>query len=224
MKGKKREPNPISTSNERYDAAGLKKEEFKEVYFDVQKSDASFREQDSEINLESLITAPMVAVSKANATMLSGQVKFILDFCFKKTTYSFNTSDATMNKECYEAVMVNLVVQRPNLEEGENTIKATSKEAIIPIPILTLLPINSLGIDKMKVDFSMDITSISSSKDQTSNPQERKAQLSGKLTGEKKDKDGQQLTSAKSLSVYVEASKLPLPGGLLNIIDLYSKI
>ncbi len=34
-------------------------------------------------SLESLISAPLTAISKANAMMLSGQAQFILDYCFK---------------------------------------------------------------------------------------------------------------------------------------------
>lgn len=35
-------------------------------------------------SIESLISAPLTAVSKANAMMLGGQVQFILDYCFKE--------------------------------------------------------------------------------------------------------------------------------------------
>ena len=36
----------------------------------------------SEIDVESIITAPLVAASKANVVMATGQQRFILDYCF----------------------------------------------------------------------------------------------------------------------------------------------
>lgn len=175
------------------------------VYFDVQNSDPNFRDQESEINLDSIISAPMVAVSKANSMMLSGQCEFLLNYCFNRLT----TSD---NSITYEPKMIVLVVK-----------KRDEDDSFIEIPLLTLLPVNSLAIDKMKVEFNMEITSISSYKANGDNSLERKAQLSGKLSGDKKNSVNA-INSNKNLSVFVEASKLPLPNGLLNIIDMYSKI
>lgn len=175
------------------------------VYFDVQNSDPNFRDQESEINLDSIISAPMVAVSKANSMMLSGQSEFLLNYCFNRLT----TSD---NSITYEPKMIVLVVK-----------KRDEDDSFIEIPLLTLLPVNSLAIDKMKVEFNMEITSISSYKANDDNSLERKAQLSGKLSGDKKNSVNA-INSNKNLSVFVEASKLPLPNGLLNIIDMYSKI
>lgn len=175
------------------------------VYFDVQNSDPNFRDQESEINLDSIISAPMVAVSKANSMMLSGQSEFLLNYCFNRLT----TSD---NNITYEPKMIVLVVK-----------KRDEDDSFIEIPLLTLLPVNSLAIDKMKVEFNMEITSISSYKANGDNSLERKAQLSGKLSGDKKNSVNA-INSNKNLSVFVEASKLPLPNGLLNIIDMYSKI
>lgn len=175
------------------------------VYFDVQNSDPNFRDHESEINLDSIISAPMVAVSKANSIMLSGQSEFILNHCFNRVI-------ASDNSFTYEPKMIVLVVK-----------KGSEDVSFIHIPLLTLLPINSLAIDKMKVKFNMEITSISSYKAGSNDSLERKAQLIGKLSGEKKN-SGNALNSNKNLSVFVEASKLPLPNGLLNIIDMYSKI
>lgn len=203
MSNNKNQPNAnaYSLNKDRNDA--INKESA--VYFDVQNSDPNFRDQESEINLDSIISAPMVAVSKANSIMLSGQSEFILNYCFNKLT-------ASDNSITYEPKMIVLSVK-----------KRAEEVSFIDIPLLTLLPINSLAIDKMKVEFNMEITSISSYKADRENSLERKAQLSGKLSGDKKN-SGNAINSNKNLSVFVEASKLPLPNGLLNIIDMYSKI
>lgn len=193
--------NAYSLNNDRKD--GINNEE--SVYFDVQNSDPNFRDQESEVNLDSIISAPMVAVSKANSIMLSGQSEFILNYCFDRMI-------APDNSVSYEPKMIVLVAK-----------KESEKSSLIKIPLLTLLPINSLAIDKMKVKFNMEITSISSYKANNKDSLERKAQLSGKLSGDKKNPNNI-FNSNKNLSVSVEASKLPLPNGLLNIIDMYSKI
>ena len=36
----------------------------------------------AELNIESVLIAPLVAASKANVMMLSGQARFLLDYCF----------------------------------------------------------------------------------------------------------------------------------------------
>ena len=36
----------------------------------------------AELNIESIIGAPLVAASKANVMMLTGQAQFLLDYCF----------------------------------------------------------------------------------------------------------------------------------------------
>jgi len=203
MNNNKNQPNAnaYSLNNDRDD--GINNEA--SMYFDVQNSDPYFRDQESEINLDSIISAPMVAVSKANSIMLSGQSEFILNYCFDRII-------ASDNSVTYQPKMIVLVVK-----------KDSEKDSFIEIPLLTLLPINSLAIDKMKVKFNMEITSISSYKANINDSLERKAQLSGKLSGDKKNL-GNAFNSNKNLSVFVEASKLPLPNGLLNIIDMYSKI
>ena len=37
-----------------------------------------------ELDIESLISAPLVAVSKANVVMAQGQTRFFLEYCFNK--------------------------------------------------------------------------------------------------------------------------------------------
>lgn len=194
------QPNPNAYSDKSNTGAEFQS---KEEYFDTQYSDPNFRDQESELNLESIVSAPMIAVSKANSIMLSGQTEFILNYCFNQFVNN--------NRTTYEPKMIDLVVNNVNNENS-----------IVQIPLLTLLPINSLAIDKMKVNFNMEITSISSYKSQ-SGSLDRKAQLSGKLSGDKNN--GSNSTSSnRNLEVSVEASKLPLPNGLLNIIEMYSKI
>ncbi|WHT39082.1 hypothetical protein QNH98_19405 [Myroides sp. mNGS23_01] len=43
------------------------------------------RDQDAELNIESIISAPLIALSKANTMILNGQATSILDQYFTKT-------------------------------------------------------------------------------------------------------------------------------------------
>ncbi|MNK18858.1 hypothetical protein D3C87_370720 [compost metagenome] len=203
----------------------------------MQSSNNYIRNNDSEINIESIISAPFIAISKANTMMLSGQARFILDYCFvkeKKDGEAPELSDFDENA-IYKPVMINLLMQKSvvkqvdNPETGEwKEIIETSK-AIISVPLLSIIPINSIAIDKVKVDFNLDITSITSYNNQSNGIIERKSQLNGKIssdrrsTGENGEKFESKNTSSRTLSVKIEAGALPLPLGILNILDLYSK-
>jgi hypothetical protein len=214
MDGNTREPSADARSND-------PKQNFdsKEVFFDIPRTLDIFRDQDSELNLESIVSAPVVAVSKANSTMLSGQLQFLLDYCFNRT-------DA--ENQSYTPRMINLVVTRGDQSGSEENFE----QVTIAVPVITLLPINSLGIDKMDISFTMEITSISSYKNSNGNRPdralERKAQLLGKIGSKEKgkptsEKSDPAYNNDKNLSVRLEASKLPLPLGILNVIDMLNK-
>ena len=51
----------------------------------------------SELNIESIISAPLVAASKANVVMVTGQTRFLLDYCFKKN-----------DNNTYEPIMIEM--------------------------------------------------------------------------------------------------------------------
>ena len=80
MDKKRREPSSNARSNSADDKGATE-----EVYFNAKSSDPYFRDQNSEMNLESIVSAPVIAVSKANSMMLSGQLSFLMDYCFIKT-------------------------------------------------------------------------------------------------------------------------------------------
>lgn len=218
MDKKRREPSSNARSNSADDKGATE-----EVYFNAKSSDPYFRDQNSEMNLESIVSAPVIAVSKANSMMLSGQLSFLMDYCFIKTFREVETEGGSKRKEeFHEPKMVNLVVRFPEETEGKHVKENTT---IIKIPILTLIPINSLGVDKMNVDFSMEITSVSSYKNMGDPALERKAQLSGKISsaGKQKEQENGSAPENRNLKVVLEANKLPLPVGLVNMIEALNK-
>lgn len=182
----------------------------------------------SELDIESIISAPLVAASKANVVMVTGQTRFLLEYCFNEKGNN------------YEPKMINMVMTRsvtdPSKKPGEAGYIQEAKMTFA-IPLLCLVPLNSLAIDKVTVDFDLEITSMTSHEvkmettstigdgDQRRNIIDKKAQLNGKISN-KRDKAGNEQYKTQStsrLAVNINAGPLPLPVGVLTILDLYTK-
>ena len=58
----------------------------------------------AELNIESIIGAPLVAASKANVMMLTGQAQFLLDYCFTKEEGS----------DLRQPLMIEMILSQPN--------------------------------------------------------------------------------------------------------------
>ena len=178
-----------------------------------------------ELNIESIISAPLVAASKANVVMVTGQTRFLLEYCFKKNKES----------DTYEPVMIEMLMTRGELVKGENPgdpdiIK--ERKLKFNLPLLTLISLNSLVIDKVTVDFDLEITSVTSYEPvgeigKQKIPLDKQAQLNGRISYDPKQQSGekgQDKSSMRSrLKVNINAGPLPLPVGVLTIIDLYTK-
>ncbi len=174
------------------------------------------------LDIESLISAPLVAVSKANVTMAQGQTNFLLDYCFTKVGDS------------YEPVMIKMALNRsaviPENEQTKDQDASISIQAVTSyfnLPLLTIVPLNSLAVDKVTIEFDMEISG-SSGKPADRIPgsgdkiTDQKAQLYGKISHD--SNSGNDLRKNKSkISININAAKLPLPSGVLTIIDLYNK-
>ncbi|MFA6876610.1 MAG: DUF2589 domain-containing protein [Parabacteroides sp.] len=180
----------------------------------------------SELNIESIISAPLIAASKANVVMVTGQTRFLLDYCFAKKE----------NSSTYEPVMIDMVMKQGVIDASKQPgdpdyIKKA--EMIFSVPLLCLVPLNSLAIDKVTVDFDMEITSMTSYAIEDPGVErgkvmDKKAQLNGKICNkqneEKSSGSGQYKSQSSSrLVVNINAGPLPLPVGVLTIIDLYTK-
>lgn len=156
-------------------------------------------------SIESLISAPLTAVSKANAMMLGGQVQFILDYCFKEKDGS------------HEPVMIKMNCSG-NVSDGS-----------FYIPLITILPLNNLAVDEVSVKFNLEITSAKthlSTSDGTNEAKpeviQKKSRISAKIGTEENGKRNRQRKSG-GISVSLKAKQIPLTKGITAIIDLYSK-
>ena len=60
----------------------------------------------AELNIESVLIAPLVAASKANVMMLSGQARFLLDYCF------------SLENGIYKPVMIPMTITKEFSADG----------------------------------------------------------------------------------------------------------
>ena len=179
-------------------------------------------QSNSEISIEAMISSPLVAASKANAEMMLGQTNFYLRNCFAKNDHGG-----------YDPIMVKMALKRNVVDNNKlpgDVDYITIQTMDFEVPIFCLIPINSLAIDKITVDFNMEITSTTSwelTEDDHKNTGKRvlnkQAQLNGKISSDSEGKSQYSRDSKSKLKVHINASPLPLPLGVLSILELYSK-
>jgi len=158
----------------------------------------SFANNFHSVAIEDMIGAPLVSAARANAMMAREQVNFILDHCF------------LADEEGYHPVMIRFLFTK------------NSVTGVFELPLLTIVPINSLGVESLELNFSLEIKSHHTKKAEDHSH----AVLSGVIASrERKSKTRQ--TNCESggacVEVMLKAGNLPLPVGLTNMIDLYSK-
>ncbi len=179
--------------------------------------------------IENLLSAPLVAAASANSVMIKEQTRFLMDTCF-----------VAKGDNQYEPVMIKMSIARTIISEGKNgEVKSEDITSTFKIPLLTLVPINSLVVDNVDVDFSLEIVSYSDNQANASrkeneqqklsdnllndNASEKGAVLSGKLSYDANDKGANRGHNASKLNVKIHAGTIPLPTGVTALIDLYVK-
>lgn len=157
-------------------------------------------------SLEALISAPLTAISKANVMMLSGQAQFILDYCFRR------------NGEVYSPVLVKMAYTQ---DGGE--------QSVFSVPLLTILPMNNLAVNKVGLDFNVEVISATSrTSPQDSNSNVAKPKVIGKKSklGVKISRSGNKSRperQSNSIAVSIKAKQIPLTKGINILIDIYAK-
>jgi hypothetical protein len=179
-----------------------------------------------ESDIESMISAPLVAVSKANVIMTTGQTRFLLEYCFTKG-----------DNNVYAPIMIEMFMTKGIVDETKEAGDPSHIKMVqltFSIPLLCIIPINSLAVDKVSIDFNMEITSVILKETRIANESKNKvidnnARLNGKI-GSSQDqgvggRDSKQYKRQVSnrLKININASPLPLPVGVLTILDLYTK-
>jgi hypothetical protein len=171
-----------------------------------------------------LIGLPVVAIVKANDMMARQQVKLLMQNCFSGAG------------DVYEPVMVTMSMRRGVIEPGDDDHPASIGEIVtsFQVPLITLLPLNSLSIEEVDIKFDMDVhTQYEVSEkggdrlfgDVSSSPT-KSYELAGSIKYEPRDKtEGAEVggAGAAPVSISVSAGKLPLPLGVNTIIQAYSQ-
>lgn len=198
----------------------------------------SMAEQFSGLPMEDLIGAPLMAAAKANSDMGAAQVDFLLKTCF------------AYDKEAdtYTPTMIKMILKRGVLVPVDPTadppvdpeIKVVETE--FDLPILTILPLNSLAVDEVNISFKMEVQSSFSETDSDERTEALAAEASwsakvgyGPFSAKVKGSVSYNSESTTSHETYYEksnsaeynvtvhAGQLPLPKGVNTIIEAFTK-
>lgn len=173
--------------------------------------------------MDQIIGAPLRATASANSMMAREQVKFLMDFCFQK------------DGDGFQPVMIEMIMMRSEMVPDDSSSKVDIKRYVskFSLPLLTIIPLNTLSVNDFEIDFDMEITSLEQSQQKSDSLHE--GESSGEQTSEVKfmgkvsNKDQQTSSSQyerkvnSKLSINIKGGQQPLPLGLTSIIDLFSK-
>lgn len=194
----------------------------------------SMAQQFSGLPMESLIGGPLNAAAKANSAMALSQTRFMLDTCFQRV------EDA--GKVSYQPIMIKMVLTRGVISQTEQGTQITPLSTQFDLPLLTIMPLNSLAVDNVSVNFEMEVKSSFSEDDN----KEKESSFSGEASFETKlgwgilsvsikgnasysSRDSEthnthyEKSNSAKYTVDVHAGQLPLPKGVNTIIEAFSK-
>ncbi|GAA4457993.1 hypothetical protein GCM10023092_25560 [Rurimicrobium arvi] len=205
-------------------------------------------QQFSGLPIDSLIAGPLLATAKANANMAFTQTQFLLDTCFNKNVTG--SGDKTVTN--YTPIMIQMELIRgvltPGTPAGPNgtpPAKSTniqSVSTVFNLPLMTIMPLNSLAVDNLDVDFEMEVKSSAGEEQTDTSSTEKSAQVGfeakagwgpfsvtihGNASYDSKESSTHSNHYSRSNSakytIKVHAGQLPLPLGVTTIIDAYAK-
>ena len=163
-----------------------------------------------DFDLDSLVSAPLISASGANEAILK-QIKFMLDTCF------------TVEEDIQTPVMVKMRLSKTSIDHTKpnDELPLESQDLVFQVPLMSLLPINSLGVNSIDVDFNMEVISMKSSSSEVSS-----ADLKGRLSpiqGNSSGNSSLKEQSSGSFKDNLNAGALSLPSGVLELMDIYNK-
>lgn len=187
----------------------------------------------SGLPMDSLIGGPLNAAAKANAAMALTQTSFLLDTCFSKK-----------DEKNYEPILISMTLTRGVIQPAEG-----GKDPIIKqvqtkfeLPILTIIPLNSLAVDNVDISFEMEVKSSFGEDTHEEKSKALKAESSfeakfgygpfsatikGSVSYDQKESSSRdthyQKSNSAKYTVNVHAGQLPLPQGVTTIIDAFTK-
>lgn len=212
----------------------------------AQQALVSMAQQFQGLPMDSLIGGPLNAAAKANAAMALTQTTFMLDTCFTKEelTPASGSQAAVYN---YKPIMIKMSLTRgvitppdPSVQGSTTTVQPV--ETKFDLPLITIIPLNSLAVDNVDITFDMEVKS-SYGEEQSQESRTKvaaeasfeakigygpfSATVKGSASYDKEDKSSSSSHYEKSNSakyhVGVHAAQLPMPKGVNIIIEAFSK-
>jgi len=202
----------------------------------------SMAQQFTGLPMQSLIGAPLNAAATANSQMALTQTKFLLDTCFNKKT--------DKDTESYEPILIKMELTRgvitPPTYDDKGAVKdptgVTSVTTSFNLPLMTIIPINSLAVETADVSFEMEVqSSYSEEKDESSSNKVHtemsytekmdffftSTEIKGSASYDHSDSTTHnthyQKSNSAKYTVNVHAGQLPLPKGVNTIIEAFTK-
>ncbi|HHH30715.1 MAG TPA: DUF2589 domain-containing protein [Polyangiaceae bacterium] len=206
---------------------------------EAQPALVSMAQQFTGLPMGDLIGAPLRAAAEGNAMMAVTQTRFLLDTAFAAS------KDAD-GRDSYQPVMIQMKLTRGVLVPVDPTVpneepKIEEVETTFDLPLLTILPLNSLAVDDVSIKFDMEVKS--SFSETTNDKTEQKVATEGSFsakvgygifsaeikgsasydsaTSSSRDTHYEKSNSAQ-YSVSVHAGQLPLPDGVKVIIAAFT--
>lgn len=192
----------------------------------------SMAKQFSGLPMRELIGAPLVAAAQANNMMAVTQTKFLLETCFALKTIG--------EKEIYKPIMINMTLTRPVINPDGSY--GDPIESDFNLPLLTIIPLNSLAVDEVKVNFEMEVKSSFSTDKSTESSKENSdknaisrkvnndnlsAELNGVVAASdssgSKDSSSFKKSNSAKYEINAHAGQIPLPVGVTTIIETLSQ-
>lgn len=210
----------------------------------MEKELVSMAQQFTGLPMEDLIGGPLNAAAKANAAMAMTQTRFLMETCFSKVEE--NGDDDKPNSVSYKPVMIEMSLERGVMTTvTENNL---SKLVIKPVttkfnlPLLTVIPVNSLGVSSVDITFEMEVKSSYSETENETKENETKGEgsfeaklgwgplsvsIKGSASYSSSDSSTHDTHYEKSNSakytVNVHAGQLPVPKGVNTIIEAFTQ-
>ena len=174
--------------------------------------------------VEELLAGPLRSVAQANSAMAADQIRFLLDNCFTKTG------------DTYRPITINMVLTRSAItpdDKGDNS-EITQVSLTFELPLITLIPINTLSVEEASVSFEMEVTSqYALDKEESTNTQDvskpSHVQLAGNLSYDSKEsftgteKSHYVKKNNSKIKFDAKVGTLPLPLGLTTVLEAYTK-
>ncbi|SHO58654.1 DUF2589 domain-containing protein [Vibrio quintilis] len=191
---------------------------------------ASMAQQFSGLPMKSLIGAPLKAATDANGMMSRAQTQFLLSTCFDQKDNNL------------EPIMISFNITRSILNQDGTDASPSTASVKFTLPLLTIIPLNSLAVDDVKVHFEMEVKSSTSTDNESSKEQETAAkaditakynaglfsvEVHGSVSHNSKSTSSQkehyEASNQAKYEVDVHAGQLPLPTGVTTIITAFTK-